>query len=121
MKKIKSVSRLLLFCIVLLFPLASIAQSITVSGVVQDISKTSLPGVSVYIEGTTYGTITDLDGNYVLKGVSKNSSIVFSYLGYKTATIKVNDQTTINITLVEDAELIDEVVVVGYGTMKKSD
>lgn len=121
MKKERNTFRQLLMWSLLLFPLAVFAQNITVKGVVQDIAKEPLPGVSVYLEGTTTGTITDLDGNYTLKGISAKGSIVYSYLGYKTLTTKINNRSEINITLVEDAELLDEVVVVGYGTMKKSD
>ena len=77
-------------------------------------------GASVLEKGTTNGIITDFDGNFNLS-VSPNGTLSISYVGYKTQEIPVNGKTRFNVTLVEDTELLDEVVVVGYGTMKKSD
>ncbi|NVJ89194.1 MAG: SusC/RagA family TonB-linked outer membrane protein [Flavobacteriaceae bacterium] len=90
------------------------AQEKTISGVVSDASG-SLPGVSVVIKGSTTGTETDFDGKYSLKAKS-GDVIVFRYLGYKVVERTVGASTTINVKLVEDANVLDEIVVVGYGT-----
>ncbi len=93
------------------------AQS--VKGVVKDADdNTPLPGVTVQIKGTTNGASTDLDGNYTLQ-VSPNATLVFSYIGYKSVEMNVNNQTTIDIALEVDLTELNEVVVVGYGTLKK--
>lgn len=91
----------------------------TVSGNVVD--ETGLPviGVNVKVKGTTIGAITDLDGNFTLKGVPENAVLIVSYVGYKEQEIKVGTQSQLSIKLQEDAELIDEVVVVGYAAQKK--
>lgn len=91
----------------------------TVSGNVVD--ETGLPviGVNVKVKGTTNGAITDLDGNFTLKGVPQGAVLVVSYVGYKEQEIKVGAQSQLSITLQEDTELIDEVVVVGYASQKK--
>ena len=91
----------------------------TVSGNVVD--ETGLPviGVNVKVKGTTNGVITDLDGNFTLKGVPQDAVLVVSYVGYKEQEIKVGAQSQLSITLQEDTELIDEVVVVGYASQKK--
>ncbi len=91
-----------------------------ITGTVKDKAGVPLPGVNVFIEGTTTGTITDLEGAYKIKAKS-GDVLVFKYMGYNTQTVKVGDQTTIDVTLREEALDLDEVVVVGYGTMKKSD
>src|SRR5690606_10705791 len=77
-------------------------------------------GVNVQVQGTTQGTSTDLDGQYTLGDVAENAILVFSYIGYQTQEIPVEGQTTIDVTLVSDAELLEEVVVVGYGRQKKA-
>ena len=91
-----------------------------VSGTVSDVNG-PLPGASVVVKGTTTGTQTDFDGNYTLSGVDANATLVFSYIGYSTQEIAVNGQTTINVTLAEDAEALDEVVIIGYGTTTVKD
>lgn len=98
---------------------SALAQSITVKGQVLDAkSKEPLIGVSVLEKGTTNGTITDFDGNYVLN-VPKGHVLVFSYVGYTTQELPVN-QSSLNVTLKEDTQTLNEVVVVGYGVQKKS-
>ncbi len=92
----------------------------TVTGTVSD-SQGPLPGASVVIKGTTTGTQTDFDGNYTLDDVPSDATLEISYIGYAAQDIPVDGQTTINATLVEDAEALAEVVVVGYGTQKKED
>ena len=72
------------------------------------------------MKGTTTGVITDLDGNFILNNVSEKSILVISYVGYKSQEIAVSGKSAINVTMQEDSEMLDEVVVVGYGAMKKS-
>ena len=96
-------------------------QEITVTGLVTDTNGEPLPGASVLVQGTTTGTQTDFDGNYSLTSVPSNAILVISYLGFTTQEVPVGGQTTINITLQEDAEALDEVVVIGYGEMKSKD
>lgn len=95
-------------------------EQITITGKVTDESGIELPGVSIYIKGTQRGTITDLEGNYTLE-VFSGDIIVFSYVGYSTQEIEVGNQAEINIQLAEQLIGVDEVVVIGYGTVKKSD
>lgn len=78
-------------------------------------------GASIAVQGTTLGTITNLDGEYTLANVPENSEVTVSFIGYKTLIFKANDKALSKITLKEDTEMLDEVVVVGYGTVKKRD
>ena len=94
------------------------AQQKTIKGIVVDATGEPLIGVNVSVKGTTIGIITDIDGKYTLE-VPTNATLVFSYIGYRTQEHSVGNQTTINITLQEDTQNIDEVVVVGYGVQKK--
>ena len=93
----------------------------TISGTIVDDKGESVIGASIIIEGTSQGTITNIDGEYTLANVPENSMITISFVGYKSLTFAANDKTLANITLKEDSELIDEVVVVGYGVQKKRD
>ena len=95
-------------------------QAKKVSGVIVDASGLPIIGANIIEKGTTNGVITDLDGNFTIN-VQPGSTLVISYIGYVSQEIKVGNQTMLNITLKEDSEMLDEVVVVGYGTMKKSD
>lgn len=108
----------LVMVLCLSFP--ALAQKITVSGTVVDPTGEPLIGASVLAQGTTVGVATDFDGNYRLE-VDANGSIVVSYVGYNTQTIAVNGQTTINVTLQENTVMLQEVVAIGYGVVKKSD
>ena len=92
-----------------------------ISGRVTDSSGGPLPGVSVVVKGTTTGVITDMDGKYSLPKVSENAILQFSFVGMKTQEVVVTGKPTINVTLVEESIGIDEVVAVGYGSLKKSD
>ena len=94
------------------------AQQKTIKGIVVDATGEPLIGVNVSVKGTTIGIITDIDVKYTLE-VPTNATLVFSYIGYRTQEHSVGNQTTINITLQEDTQNIDEVVVVGYGVQKK--
>ncbi|MBL7966378.1 MAG: TonB-dependent receptor [Prolixibacteraceae bacterium] len=96
-------------------------QQKTVSGKVSDASGIALPGVSVVIKGTTNGTITDTNGNYSLSNVPENATLQFSFVGMKGQEELVAGKSTINLKMEEDAIGIEEVVAIGYGTMKKSD
>lgn len=92
------------------------AQTITVRGTVTDRNNEPLTGATVVVEGSTsQGTVTDIDGNYTLAGVSSKASLEFSYVGMKVQKIAVNGQTTINVTLEEDSEVLGEVVVTALG------
>ena len=106
-------------CLNFFFKMA-FSQNITVKGVVKDATGESVIGASVVQKGTSNGIITDIDGNFTLN-VPSNSTIVISFVGYKTQEIPVAGKTQINVTMKEDTEMLDEVVVVGYGQMKRSD
>ncbi|WMI68550.1 TonB-dependent receptor [Mangrovimonas sp. YM274] len=109
---------LLFLCCML--PSFLFAQS-QLSGVVtEESSSLPLPGVNVIIKGTTSGTATDFDGNYQLN-VNNGDVIVFSYVGYITQEITYTGQSTLNVSMVEDAAKLDEVVIIGYGAVKKDD
>ncbi|MBK7009612.1 MAG: SusC/RagA family TonB-linked outer membrane protein [Saprospiraceae bacterium] len=108
------------YLFLLMSPLWVMAQTIT--GVVRFADNTDAAiGVSVYIKGTDNGTITDLDGKYSLEVKSKADVLVFSYIGYTTVEEIVGDRTTIDVTLAENSSQLDEVVVVGYTTQKRSE
>ena len=93
----------------------------TISGIIVDDKGEPVIGASIAVQGTTLGTITNLDGEYTLANVPENSEVTVSFIGYKTLIFKANDKSLANITLKEDTEMLDEVVVVGYGTVKKRD
>ena len=99
----------------------NIEQNITVKGTVKDQIGEPLSGVSVVVKGTTTGTITDLDGAYTINVPNSGSTLVFSFIGFHKQEIVVNGKPDINVVLMEDATALEEVVVVGYGTMRKSD
>lgn len=96
-------------------------QPKTITGTVTNESGEPIPGVTIIVKGTTQGTITDADGNYALTNVPGNATLVFSFVGMKIQEIAVNGKTFINIIMEEEMIGIEEVVAVGYGTMKKSD
>lgn len=98
-----------------------IEYAATISGTVTDQSGEPLIGVNIQVKGTTTGTVTDFDGQYTLDNVSDDAILVFSYIGYQTQEVAVAGKTTIDVVLTADAQLLDEVIVVGYGTVKKSD
>lgn len=104
----------------MMIPLWAVSQNITVKGSIKDASGETLPGVNVLQVGTTNGTISDFDGNYSIQ-VPSNAKLEFSFVGYTPQIINVGGKRAINVTMKEDTKILDEVVVVGYGTMKKSD
>lgn len=111
---------LMIFTIVLTTMLTTKAQE-TVTGRVVDFNGNSLPGVSVTLKGTEKGTITNLEGNYTLGGLKKGDIIIFSFIGMLSEEITFTDQTKIDVTLIEDITNLNEVVVIGYGSIKKRD
>src|SRR5690606_4651416 len=94
---------------------------LNVSGIVKDQYDQPLIGVNILVEGTNQGTATDLEGQFLLEDVDENATLVFSYIGYQTLEFPLNGRSNISIIMMEDVQTLDEVVVVGYGTQKKSD
>ena len=92
----------------------------TISGIVRD-NMGPVTGANIVIKGTTNGTISDLDGKFTLENVPANAILQISYIGYLPQEITVNNQSSYNIMLKEDNQSLDEVVVVGYGTVRKAD
>lgn len=120
-KSIKQSVRKAMLSFVILFTITATAFSQQkVSGTVTDSNKEPLIGVTVLVSGSKTGTITDFDGKYSIQVPNSKSTIVFSYIGYKTITKETGNQSTINVVMTEDAKEMDEVVVVAYGTQKKS-
>ena len=107
-----------ILCLCLLLQSAAWAQ-ITITGTVIDATNEPLIGVTVQVAGQMGGTVTDFDGNYQIKVENDDVSLKFSYIGYKDQVIPVKGKTVVNVTMQEDAEVLEEVVVVGYGTQKK--
>ncbi|MDR1937580.1 MAG: TonB-dependent receptor [Tannerellaceae bacterium] len=96
-------------------------QNVTVSGTVVDAAGEPVIGVNVFVKGTTNGVITDMDGHFTLNVPDNNAVLVFSFIGYTTQEVKVGSQKNLRIILQEDNLMLDEVVVVAYGTVKKKD
>ena len=117
---LKGIVLILLLFNGLLYPQEALSQ-VRVSGSVVDSKGAPLVGVNVIIVGTTNGTTTDFDGKYSIEVPSGNSVLKFSFIGYVNQEIQVDNRAVINVTLKEDTQGIDEVVIVGYGSMKKSD
>ena len=111
----------LILVVVMLLNVPLFAQdTFTLNGTVtSETDGTPLPGVSVLIVNTTDGVTTDFDGNFTIE-VSSGDQLQISYLGYASQTIEIQNQTTLNISLTEDLNQLDEVVVIGYGTQRKS-
>jgi TonB-linked SusC/RagA family outer membrane protein len=114
MKKI-----LLIFLLVI--SVSVFAQTKSITGRVTDSTGDSLPGVTVVIKGAVTGTITDMDGNYSLTNVSSETTLVFSFIGMASQEVTVGNQSTISITLLADAVGLEEIVAIGYGTVRKKD
>ncbi len=111
----------LMFSIVFTGSNLSAQENVTVKGTVTDNSNQPLPGVTVLIKGTTNGTVTNADGNYSVSNVPEDAILVFSFVGMRTQEVAVGNQTTIDVSLVVDAVGIEEVVAIGYGSMRKKD
>lgn len=95
-------------------------QSVTIKGVVKDVNDDPIVGANIVIEGTTMGTITNIDGDFTLE-VPVGARLHITFIGYQAQIISVGNRRSLDIVLKEDASMLDEVVVVGYGTMKKKD
>ena len=112
----------LLFMILFSLPLTVLAQGTkTVKGTVVDQNNEPIIGATVVVKGSTIGAATDLDGNYVLNGVPEEATLVFNYLGMLPQEISAAGQSVVNVRLREDTQLLDEVVVIGYGSAKAKD
>jgi iron complex outermembrane receptor protein len=108
------------FLFLLLMPILCFGQSSVKGTVSEEDSGLPLPGVNVLIKGTGTGTTTDFDGNYQISAKS-GDVLIFSYLGFSAQEISFNGESTLNVQLVEDASALDEVVLIGYGSVKKDD
>ena len=98
-----------------------VQQSVSISGTVYDETGATLPGVSIRVKDTTIGTQSDVEGRYSLTVSDRNAVLVFSYLGYNVHEVTIGNQNVINVTMFESTREIDEVVVIGYGSVRKSD
>ena len=112
----KPLLALFLLC---LFPMGALAQSL-IKGTVKDVAGDPIIGASVKVQGAKSGAITDVDGNFSVQA-DNNATLVISYIGYTTETVKVAGRNNISVTLKEDAQTLNDVVVIGYGVQKKSD
>ena len=112
----KPLVTLFLLC---LFPMGALAQNV-VKGTVNDEAGEPVIGATVKVQGTQQGSITDFDGKFSIEAGS-NATLEISYVGYVTQKVKVAGKSDITVVLKEDAQMLNDIVVVGYGTMKKSD
>ncbi|WP_345162343.1 TonB-dependent receptor [Pontibacter saemangeumensis] len=112
---------LLSLLLIVLSAAAALAQNVSVSGKVTDEKGEGLPGVTVLVKGTSNGTATGVDGNYTLPVTTPNATLVFSFIGYQTQEVAINNRATVNVTMAPDAKALEEVVVTGYGTQNKAD
>lgn len=119
-KKIERMSKVLFFMLFFISIGAAANAQVTITGTVIDELNDPVPGANVSIPGTTVGTITNLDGEFKLD-VPQNATVSVSYIGYLTQTFQVGKETVYNIVLTEDAVGLEEVIVIGYGTQRKSD
>ena len=117
-KTTQSPSLVFTFILLLTFGL-TFAQQKEITGTISDGSGQPLPGANVLVKGTSTGTQSDFDGNYIIMA-STGDVLIFSYLGFTSQSITVGDQSTINAVLQEDAALLDEVVVTGYGSQTRA-
>ena len=119
--KMKNMRAALLFCLVAVISLSVSAQNVTVTGTVTDKTGETVIGASVVQKGnTSNGTITDIDGNFSLS-VPANSTLVFSYVGMTSQEIPLKGKTKVEVVMEDDAQALEEVVVIGYGTAKRKD
>ena len=120
----KNLSRSLRFVMMTLvavaFTVSAWAQNISVSGTVTDVNGEPIIGAYVLVQGTSTGTSTDVDGNYQLN-VPSNGTLVFTMVGMKDAVVAVNGKAVVNVTMQEDAEMLEEVVMVAYGILPQLD
>ncbi|MEQ9443729.1 MAG: TonB-dependent receptor [Cyclobacteriaceae bacterium] len=120
--KLKPDRKLVWLLLLLIGSFSTVYAQSTVNGTVKDLEEDAgMPGVNVLVKGTSVGTVTDIDGNYSLTVPTGGNVLVFSSVGYETIEMEINGQSTINVDLAPDLQSLSEVVVVGYGTVKKSD
>ncbi len=112
--------RVLVASIFMVMQLTLFAQQVTVKGRVTDSQGNGIPGINILEKGTTRGVFSDSEGNYSI-AVEKNAILVFSFLGYNKEEVSVEGKTTINVTMTESVRSLDEIIVIGYGTQRKSD
>lgn len=117
----KSFCRSLLILILAVMTFTVTAHAKSVSGTVLDEAGEAVIGANVAVKGTTQGTVTDIDGKFQLLNISDNATLVISYVGYTTEEVSVAGKSVIDVTLRENREVLDEVVVIGYGTVKRRD
>lgn len=119
----KWTNQIKLICVIglLVFGSQMFGQQITVKGTVVEGDGTPLIGVNILVKHSSRGTITDFDGNYTVENVAVTDTLVFSYLGYASQEIPVDAQSVIDVVMRGEQELLDEIIVVGYGVQKKSD
>jgi len=121
MKKHITLLKVLFLFLSLTFAFQGFAQGVRVSGKVTDANDgKTMPGVTIAVKNTTTGTITDIDGNFTLN-VTKGSTLVFSFIGYNSQEVVVGDKPSINVVMIPSVTTLEEAVVIGYGTVKKSD
>ncbi|NTW24475.1 MAG: TonB-dependent receptor [Lentimicrobium sp.] len=121
MKKHFTLLKVLFLFLSLTFTIQGFAQGVRVTGKVTDANDgTTMPGVSIAVKGTTTGTITDIDGSFTIN-VDKGATLMFSFIGYLTQEIVIGDQTTLKVVMISSVTTLEEAVVIGYGTVKKSD
>ena len=121
LSQLKSNLSLSLFFVALFAVLAQGYSQVTITGSISDVSGTPLIGTSVVEKGTSNGTQSDFDGNFLIENVKNDGTLIFSYLGFKSIEVSVAGKSTINVILQEDLNNLDEVVIIGYGSQKKSD
>lgn len=107
-----------MLCFFVFNHVAAQTNTVTVEGVVIDSSREPLIGVSIGVKGASTGTTTDIDGNFTLK-VTPGSTLVFSYVGYHAKEVLIDKAQQLSVVMQQDSELLEEVVVIGYGSVKK--
>jgi iron complex outermembrane receptor protein len=116
----KRIKRIPLFILMGVFNILMVNAQISLSGIVTDIHNDPIPGASVIIKGTSTGVITDIDGHFSINA-PENSTLIVSFLGFLTTEITVGQQRTLQIRLEEDNQLLDEIIVIGYGQVRRGD
>ena len=109
-----------LILLFLFFPLLIFGQNSLSGSVVDEVSSSGIAGVNILVKGTTNGTASDLDGTFKIS-VNSGDVLVFSYLGYLTKEVTYSGQTALTVVMSEDSSVLDEIVVIGYGSIKKDD
>ena len=118
-RRISNLLQGICFTLLCTFSLTAYAQNVTVRGTVVDASGESLIGVTVQVEGESTGTVTDLDGRFVLLNVPSSATLLVTYVGMQPQSIPLNGRTTLSVTMMEDSEMLEEVIVVGFGQQRK--